>query len=731
MCSIYIHYTLDQKNLQKSLKKGSIKCDISKVAIQGPARVGKTSIKCLILYKNYENFISTSCVDSLQIAVGNFNVSRFGGHGTDSKYWELIDDDRLESEVASEIKSFAVTLLSSNEAQEKSMISEVYQENVQQPSSTSDNTANVASFESHNTTQIKMETVSHNSESKSYLVPAPSVQPKKDESEIAEAKEIVNNFFALAKESDGKLQLHQRWLYFLDCGGQIQFQKLMQAFIPCVSVLMLVTSLANDLSNQSSTELQCENQKYITSEHSLTVETILKQLTLMVDISTQQQKLLIESDPVLSDVIKPPVKNLEIIAVATHRDEYDKQKANAKDDFESIEDKERRIDRILEPWERNLSYYRSEDKRKLLHIVDGRNAFQAETFNDPMGTIDSISKKLAEQAYTVKVPIKWYAFEILLRKLAKKGCGVLSLQKCKDLGSELNIVGDEVESALKFFHILNTLLYYPKVAPIVFVLPESVIKIIDELMLEICKARQERGLSKAIKRMAIEGIISKDVLKMNSKCQKISKEFQDFETKLLAIFEHLHVASKLSGKDDEFFMPALLPLTDTSNPNPFSVSALCPFLLYFEKGVSIGLFCKFINYLHSCENEKKLSIVSSLESPNYSNLIVMSYPKCDGKIAFVECLCWFEVHCEILKDQPIIREVIESALEFFNEGIEPQKGFLCPCEERRLEHHRHVAILTSTEEWRLQCGETNSIVRNRAGFPTYHLSWKSEFKHCY
>ena len=730
MCALFslIHYTLDQKNLRKALKEGSIKCYISKVAIQGPARVGKTSIKCLILYKNYENFISTSCVDSPQIAVGNFNISRFGGHGTDSKYWELIDDDRLESEVASKIKSFAVTLLSSNEAQEKSMISEIYQKNVQQPSSTTDNTANVASFESHNTTHIKLETVSRNSQSKSYLVPAPSAQPKKDESEKAEAKEIVNYFFALVNESDGKLQLHQRWLYFLDCGGQIQFQKLMQAFIPCVSVLMLVTSLANDLSNQSSTELQCENQKYITSEHSLTVETILKQLTLMVDISTQQQKLLIESDPVLSEVITPPEKNLEIIAVATHPDEYDKQKANAKDDFENIKDKEHRIARILEPWERNLSYYRSEDKRKILHIVDGRNAFQAETFNDPIGTIDSISKKLAEQAYTVQVPIKWYAFEILLRKLAKKGCGVLSLQKCKILGSELNIVGNEVESALKFFHILNTLLYYPKVAPIVFVLPESVIKIIDELMLEICKARQEIDFSRAIRRMAIEGIISKDVLKMNSKCQKISVEFQDFETKLLSIFEHLHVASKLSGKD-EFFMPALLPLTDTSNPNPFLVSAPCPFLLYFEKGVSIGLFCKFINHLHAYDiNKKKLSIVSSIESPNYSNLIVMSYPKCDGKIAFVECLCWFEVHCETLKDQPIIREVIESALEFFNEGIEPQKGFLCPCEERGLEH-RHVAILT--EEWRLKCSETKIMVKNKAGFPTYHLSWKSEFKHCY
>ena len=701
-------YTLDQENLQKALKDGSVKCDISKVAIQGPARVGKTSIKCLILSKNYENIISTSCVDSLQIAVGNLNVSRFGC--TYGKYWELIDDGCLESEVASQIKSFAVTLLNSIE---KPMISEINQKPVQQSSSTTDNTANVASFETNNTTQTKMETVLYSSQS--------FAQPKIDESEIAEAKKMVDYFIALVNKSDGKSKLHQKWLYFLDCGGQIQFQKLMQAFIPCVSVLMLVTSLANDLSSQSSTELQCENQKYITSKQSLTVETILKQLTLMVDITTQQQKLLIESDPVLSEVIKPPEKNLEIIAVATHLDEYDKQKANPKDDFESIEDKEHRIARILEPWERNLCYYQSEHKRKILHIVDGRNALQAETFNDPMGTIDSISKKLAEQAYTVQVPIKWYAFEILLRKLAKKGCGVLSLQKCKLLGSELNIVGNEVESALKFFHILNTLLYYPKVAPIVFVLPESVIKIIDELMLEICKARQQGDLSKAIRRMAIEGIISKNVLKMNSKCQKISEEFQDFEIKLLAIFEHLHVASKLSGKDDEFFMPALLPLTNTSNPNPFSDSAPCPFLLYFDKGVSIGLFCKFINHLHS--KKKKLSIVSSFESPNYSNLIVMSHPKCDGKIAFVECLCWFEVHCEILKNRPIICGVIESALEFFDEGIEPQKGFLCPCEERGLEH-RHAAILT--EDWKLKCSVTNIMVKNRAEFP---LSWKSEFKH--
>ena len=114
-----------------------------------------------------------------------------------------------------------------------------------------------------------------------------------------------------------ELSLHERWLYFTDCGGQIQFQKLLPAFLPCASALMLVINLAEDLSGPASTEMCLETGQINVSEHSPKVEEMLKQLLVMVNSSSQQQKAIIENDRILSKYITPP-DSLSIMAIATH-----------------------------------------------------------------------------------------------------------------------------------------------------------------------------------------------------------------------------------------------------------------------------------------------------------------------------------------------------------------------------------------------------------------------------
>ena len=62
-------------HLHSALKSGSVFTSITKVVVQGPARAGKTSVKCLILSQPYESNISTGCVESPQIAIGEFSES--------------------------------------------------------------------------------------------------------------------------------------------------------------------------------------------------------------------------------------------------------------------------------------------------------------------------------------------------------------------------------------------------------------------------------------------------------------------------------------------------------------------------------------------------------------------------------------------------------------------------------------------------------------------------------
>ena len=85
----------------------------------------------------------------------------------------------------------------------------------------------------------------------------------------------------------------------------------------------------------------------------------------------------------------------------------------------------------------------------------------------------------------------------------------------------------------------------------------------------------------------------------NTKGSNIQKSFPHFVKQLLAIFQHVFIAVKVKNNEDQFFIPALLPVCDTTDINPFPKSTIPPMLFYFKKGLPMGLFCSIIVHLLS------------------------------------------------------------------------------------------------------------------------------------
>ena len=135
------------------------------------------------------------------------------------------------------------------------------------------------------------------------------------------------------------------------------------------------------------------------------------------------------------------------MAIATHWDQY-----NGKS--ETIEDKEEKLRNILKSVEAKICY-QNKAQFKILHEVDGRKAKNG-IFDDPV--VEQIAFKLREQVYIVKVPLKWHSFQTLIQKVALNHCGVLNLSLCKVFSHKLGMSDDEVDSAIKFFHIFNSML---------------------------------------------------------------------------------------------------------------------------------------------------------------------------------------------------------------------------------------------------------------------------------
>ena len=673
------------------MKDGLVESFVTKAVVQGEARVGKTSLKCLLVSKRYTDDRSTSCIESPCVAVRCF--------GHTGKYWEEIDEEEMGIKVIAAVQSDAVKKSESNieemdldhanSSNARKNSSKTTKKVIQQEDGTSGKNG-PQNDHSRNDGQ-SIDTVSDNSSSSaviSHNVPV-TIELTSDSNE-KDAVVRVRKFYKKCKKNQKKgTSLNGRhWLYFIDCGGQIQFQKLLPAFMPYASVLLLVVSLAKNLSDPASTLMQLLDKEINVGQHSLSVIEVLKQLLSAIASSAQQYRSLI-ADDVLSECITPPSDKLKIVPVATYHDQHNEMQ------MESIDSKIEQLKHVFEL--QNTCEVIGDRGRIVLHEIDGRKAQEIGSNDSEINpNLEKIINVLDNNAYQIKVPLKWYCFGVLLHDVAKESCGVLKLTYCQDLGRELKVglSPEESLSAIKFLSFLNKLLYYPDspVSDLVFVNLESLIDILKDLVVFICDARPEsKRLLPPYAALVSKGQLSIEIVKTaSSRCDQISKLFPGFEMKLLGLFEYLLIAAKMPDEGC-FLMPALLPIKDVSDVNPFPNTI--PLLLYFKNTVPMGLFCAAIVHLLSIK-ESPWIIVEQSNFSNYFTLRHRGYLL--GSIILVEQLDCIVLYCEVERDYIAVRDAIEEAITVamskhkLSENEKPVRAFYCSCGRGK----RHAAEAT-------------------------------------
>ena len=685
--------------------------------IQGEAQVGKTCIKSLILGLPYSE-VSTSCIEAPCMA---FSINRYGR--TDGNKWSLISDDEMDDTIIAELQKNASNLEDLNEMAQGPGDNAANKQNDGVANKHNDGVTAVKTAGLQLNREISHKTLS-TSNQKSNAVQNPNGskevfnQPPKDignGTPMLHKKEIkeVKDFDVLALLNKrchaSKYGFHRDWLYFFDSGGQIQFQKLLSAFMPCSSVLVLVVNLAKDLSDQSSTSMKIRRpdgkiDEIVTDEYSLKVEDVLKQVLSAVASNTRQFKLIMDGQ---QHIKAPKNEKLQVITIGTHRDKYDELEKGTK--IEDIKTKRGRLKSILKSKSIQIAY---KDDTHVLHEVDGKKAERGE-FDDP--AIETIGNALKQQAYQIEVPLKWHYFGVLLRKKAKDG--ILTLSSCRQIGKLLHMSEGDVQSALQFFHALKLLFYYhdSPAKYIVFVKLDAVINIIRELMIAVRKPLDELGAGPDEKaELATKGFLSIKVFK------KHAGALEGNESILLRLFEHLKIAALIptNEEDEVFLMPALLPVKNISGSSTFSKTP--PLLFYFnEEPVPMGLFCAVIVRLLTYLGDKKWHIIT--KERNFSNFFTLQkkinkYKMC--KVLLVEQLYCIAIYCEELHHRQNINDSMKKAINdvMKDKNIDYEKPvttFYCPCKDKE----QHVATVednvlimcSRTGEWQdlsdSQCDE--------------------------
>ena len=722
MCTLIISYGVGynelfsketQKILERALKEsGSIRYKVSVAIIQGEARVGKTSIKSLILKLPYSE-VSTSCIEAPCMAY----INRFSSN--DGVSYKLVSDDEMDDIVIAKFKEIASHLKNLNkDIKRHAVTNKPIQQDVTDKAAKSHapNIINptspkaATSFTPNKVQNLNIEDsgVPAVVDSPVDNIDEPVHEEKIQDVEGTKDKQNFDVFKQLtSKYRTSKVGFDRDWLYFFDSGGQIQFQKLLLAFMPCSSVLVLVLNLSKNLSDSASKLMQLSDGTIDVDKHSLKVDDMLKQVLSAVASNTKYFRSMMKD---LRHIKAPKNEKLQVITIGTHGDECDEE-------VKDIEKKSVELKSILRSKSIQIAY---KDNAPLLHEVDGSKAKRGEFGDNP--AIETICKALNEQAYQIEVPLQWHCFGVILRNEAKDG--ILELSSCEEFGESLGMSKDEVQSALQFFHALKLLFYYhdSPAKDIVFVKLDAVINVIRKLMIDICKPRStlEAGPDE-LAQLAEKGFLSIKVLKM------YAGALEGREDILLGLFEYLKIAALIptdesdqTDKEDEvFLMPALLPVNDAS-----TFSKTSPLLYYFnDEPVPMGLFCAVIVQLLSYPGDEKWHIIT--KECNYSNFFTIQKKCKTCQVILVEQLYWIEVHCDDHSFRQNAKDSIEKAI---NDAMKEKltikliPAFYCPCNDKR-DHIAEVEIQKSTNKVFLKCCETNSYQDLSNSKCDEHWSW--------
>uniref|UniRef100_A0A1X7TJB8 Death domain-containing protein n=1 Tax=Amphimedon queenslandica TaxID=400682 RepID=A0A1X7TJB8_AMPQE len=643
--------------------KTIVTCRLTKAVVQGEARVGKTAFRSLLLDEKYVK--ASTGIAEPRVGIHCY-TERKSRHSRDTgKRYEPLSVTELEEIVKNALKSRAIQKVTSSpiENQVSKNIDEMPKGN--------------------GTTDLGNETTD---EAGNGFVKGNEATdgPGNEEKVLGDgnksllSKEVENVLDEVQKCSGKENRLEgAQWLYLIDTGGQIAFQKLLPIFMPFAQVLILVVNISKDLSSGSTVGMNIEGKHHSDgSRYSLPVEEVVKQIISSIASGMQHFRHSYKDCKVLQDLVP---EKLQILTIGTHGDK-------CCDVAESKRILKKKLDEIIEE---NDDCKFVEDDSVCIHVheIDGRIAAKAiEKRKNDVTTESSLKMAdyvLEKNGKDIKIHFFYYFFDIVLRVAAKEGCGVLRLSTCKSLGEDLKLEEKEVIESLNFLHHINSIIYYhdSKVFDdnLVFVDIGSLIGILKQLVGRVYNTHLNRKDKDSI----IKGIISKskfeEICENQLDCIKKELKVDDIAMKLLNLFVELSIATPI---DDEYFIPALLPVRDVTDITPYKDRE--PLLFYFKKATPMGLFCSVVTCLLSWSCYK----IASIES-NFSNHIKLEYHTkgiASFRLYLVEQVNCIEVHCEQQRGEGIVREDLKKAINFAakkhnlsDSHSDPDIRFYCPC----------------------------------------------------
>lgn len=627
----------DVNAVKRALKEGKVTLKLIKCLCQGPARVGKTHLKCLLLGIKLDSTPTPSTgieqaekvIHIRNVATGKYCKTSEGSG------WKFIDGEGILQVLAEELKK----------ANEKSS----------QKINTMASCATAPQVKQAIESQAPVIMITENA-------PKDEENMAIEESVIGDIPIIEDIRERIDRSENFELDT-QEWVYFVDSGGQPQFQDILQAFIPDTSVLIVAMKLTEKLSDcPMMNYCSKDGSTHCQGQHALTNQEILERLVRILKSTTEKK---------------------EIIVVGTYYDEYSKRKLRRYACDETIEEKNQIIGEVFLPLQcsHNVifkSYDLTTDHESYIFPVNGLQAERGE-FNDPV--ISDLRSRIIEQAKQVnkvEVPLRWFAFELLLqREASKMNKQVFSYSECLNISKSLHIFDDDVQHVLSYLSSYNIILYYKDVLPnVVFATPQVLLDKVAKLTEMVYRLSSNSGSHSAdTVRMCKYGFVSVDILRG---IFRDDRSVLFTEKEFIEVLKHLYLISQLENGD--YFMPSLLPPCAPSEIKR-DISNQAILVLHFEDSCApAGLFCAVVVALSSKSMGWKPDNKKFIKQ-QHRNAVTFAVQQYGMTITLIDSFNQFEVHHDNRPGyEQHLFEVKNSLVKIVSQVIENRK-FNVDCPE--------------------------------------------------
>ena len=467
------------------------------------------------------------------------------------------------------------------------------------------------------------------------------------------------------------------WIHLIDSGGQPQFLDVLPLLFRTESLHIVVTRLDQELDDKSEVLFHRNGENVYPFPDRLVLTN--RQL---IERACQMAKA-----QAISGKVVP-----KVLVVGTHKDKLGS-------------DSEAKIKKINEELMDVFQKYNDVLIRKLTgEVIFAINAMapvgkERQRYTEELQK--SILNAARETGDKIEVPLKWLVFQLHLDKIGP----IVHISECYKTGKKLGMGEREVEIALKYFHKVALLLYYPDDVPdLIFTRMDPLIGRLSRL---ITTSFPGCSVNTPYNELRQKGLFHKTFL--DTVFESIYRSEELSNNDFLKLLECLKIAVPV--ENDNYFLPSALSLKPPVDDSPFPMSCVPLVFTWNKQFLPHGFFLTFVVELLQKSTENHYFELIDVTQCRYVLQVMVAKHKIPGDLKLVDNKEWIEIQyscsivdrkfcsklCEITRDA--VKKVVK---RFEHTGIEfPELGFRCGLCNKD-DHH----CVLSDDHTRVICSRT-------------------------